>query len=651
MGVKDFWPSFSEGDNLPEIVCDGSGSVACKVLSSFGVPYAENFGGSLENLDIKHMEALEAIKLSLLQASAELGDIFEMVFNHEDGKVEFKRVGGYNGINGDIYYQIQTGTYKEDCTGVMVTGGKPLDKRLPPEWKPIWSRGLYGIFDTSFLVSSCVRDNFCKQATIVFNDPHLDSKFEDGIDNLYEINRSNPWDEIIGYAYFIDPGPYDPDLQIIQQNTATILLRLKDGRTLGTLAKRPVHSNPMGENPACFEGSGMEPTDGVELEIPEIFRYETIRGNKVDKFKGVVGVYVVGREISYIFGKPLSDAQAIKDPPDPGDAEIFVGIEKTYDEVFKLDLGSHYAVLYEGSAGNKIPKISFVNNGRLLDPIMVTGSPQKVYVDPACSYYVEKREEAIDDAVILPTSLTQGILVKEIMVAIELDTPSIVVSHPNGTDNKARKVAEELDYQIAPLVVRKEPAPIAFNGKLINLTDGIADHDPTTTQNFTDTDFERAIDMMATGGGGEAITLSFLDSNGVVKMSDALYDYLNSGDGTETTFVCGPDTKVAIGGTAPNGGVVNNITYSYQDSQSYTISVNAGAKIVGGLGNITGGPSFKVTENVTSEGVVIEDMGNHIFYKVMLNQVGVVVAVNSCPNVIRVGDVVQCSIYNNPVES
>ena len=45
-------------------------------------------------------------------------------------------------------------------------------------------------------------------------------------------------------------------------------------------------------------------------------------------------------------------------------------------------------------------------------------------------------------------------------------------------------------------------------------------------------------------------------------------------------------------------------------------------------------------------------MGNHVHFKVRLDACGIapVVALNTAPAVIRVGDIVQCTLYNNPVE-
>jgi hypothetical protein len=507
--------------------------------------------------------------------------------------------------------------------------------------------------------NSCIKGDFNQWSTIVFDDPHLASGYNDGINNLYEITNSNPWDEIIGYATYIDwPGwETDTDTQITRSDNAKIVLPLTgiDGEVpnIGTLFRRPTFANP--DDAACYEGQGEVPDyrTGVKLDIPSEFRFDTVRGTRADRFAGVVDVYVIGRQISRAAGEPKNPAAAVKNNPSHEDATLFISVEKSYDELIKLERGTHYVVAYDNSILGKTPYIVFADNSRKDDPYNFSelrGEPANFYIDPYSAYSTGATSVLTGQGVILPIAETKAIWVTEIWVSVELETPSIVVYHPDGWNNKARSIAETLNYQLAPLVVVDEPAPIAFNGTIIDQVPGIKDHDPTTAQNFEDTPLETALEKM--DGGGQSLSMSFLDEEQARRLSDALYRYYNSGDGTQATYVCGPGTNVELGGPAPNGGIVNSITYSYQDSNSYTISVNSGPKIVGGFAQVSGGPTPKQAENDSSaKGTVIQDMGNHIFYKVRIDGYGDRIAVNMSPNVIRVGDKVNCSINNNPVET
>lgn len=654
-GAPDkFWPTFGTSEAFAEVVCGTGGSLAADVLSTYGINCSSNVGGSLPNLDIKRMDAIQVIKLSLLEASANDGAIYEPIMNSE-GTVDFVAIGGETGLSGgDTYYEIQTGSYKESCGGVMITGAMPLGARKEVVWKPIWQGGDKTIYDTTLLVNEhCLSDEFSQQATIVFNDPHLDSRCEDGINNLYEITKDNPYDHILGYANYIEwPGAEtDKDVVIKKEDTAKILLPLPTG-TLGTLVQRPPLDAMGYDNPGCYEEGGVTVTnfeEGVILEIPSVFRFENVRETQVDKLQAVLDVYVVGIEIADMRGVPNSDSDAANKTPEKGSAKCTIKIKKSYKECFKLSKGSHYVVGYSES-DEKIPYIVFIDNSRTYDPIKILGTaPTQFNISPDSVW--NNNGNPTGEGLILPTGGTHGILVSSVFVSVLLDTPSIVVFHPDGKNRKARSIAESLTYWVAPLVSVELPRPIAFNGEILDMKDSVMDHDPTTSQDLTDTPYELALDQMQ--GNGMALTLSFLDGGQCAKLSGALYVYLNSADGggTESTFVCGPETDAYLGGTGPNGGIVNSITYSYQDSNSYTISVNTGPTILGDMSQVEGGPSPKKTEDISAVGTIIQDMGNHVNFKVRMDGFGERIAVNLSHHILRVGDKVSCTVHNNPVES
>lgn len=653
MAGEDFWATFGKSSEFATVECDKGGSLAADVLLTYGIPCKSSIGGNLPNLDIKRMDAIQVIKLSLLEASASSGEIYEPVIDSE-GSVDFISAGNAGGISGDIYYAIQSGSYIETCGGVMVTGAMPLAKRREVEWKPIWQGGVKEVYDTSLLVNEhCLSADFSQQATIVFNDPHLDSSYEDGIDNLYEIGASNPYDHILGYAKYIEMSPEDRKEAVVKkEDTAKIILPLTTS-TLGTLAKRPDLDSMNIADIRCYESGGVEPTDvekGVKVEIPSTFRYDNVRGTTVDKFHSIVDVYVVGLEINDIRGIPPSLQEAANKNPEKGSAICTIRVNKAYKECFKLSKGTHYVVGYIEGEAVKTPYIVFCDNSRSKDPMEIKGDGTTAYVISKDSAWTNNGVSS-GQGLILPTGSTQGILVFEVFVSVILETPSIVVYHPDGKNRRAKTIADNLIYWVAPLVSVEEPRPVAFNGAPIDMSQGIADHDPTTTQELTDTEYERALDEMS--GNGMALNLAFLDEGQCAMLSGALFEYLNSGGagGVETTYVCGPGADAEIGGRGPGGGIVNSITYSYQDSNSYTISVNCGPTVVGDMAQIEGGPSPMRSEDVSAVGTVIQDMGNHVNYKVRIDGYGERIAINLSYHIIRVGDKVSCSIHNNPVES
>jgi len=635
------WEAFGIA-NRPDVSCDFTGSLGADVCSDFGLTCATpNLGGALDGIDIKHMDAMTVIRLSLMEEGGSSGAFYEPVVNAY-GEIEFKRIGSTS-PSLDVYYTIQTHTYREDCSGVMITGKKPLPYRHEIEWQDLFTAaGGKRIFSTHFMTSNCNKPDFDHSATIVYDDPHLSTQYEDGIDNLYEITQDNPYDRVLGYAYkIIPPDDLNDDVTISTDSSSEVPWEITNTDNNGYPNVGTLFRPPTTTDETCWVDRGVTVPGGIVLEIPEELRYETIRDTSIDKLLGVNSIYVVGMECELCKGVPRSDAAA-SDQNIAANTDLYISINNMALKTFKLDAGIHYVVNYDGIPPDRVVSVVFANNSRINDNATYgTGVQYKVM--PFCQYY---KEETEGQGTILPTGGIKGIYVKQILAILSLDTPSFKIVDPEGN---ADSIANDLQVYIAPLVMTEEPAPIAKDGSSIDLVDGIVDHDPTTTQNLQDTELERAISEMDRGP-GMSLSLSFLDENGIENLSRALFDYMNNGDGAETTYVCGPNSRVELGDRGDAGGVVNSISYSYSDQGSYTISVNEGPYIVGGVEGISGGPYNKQTESVSAEGVIIQDAGNHIDYKIRVDGIGDRYAINCVPTVLRVGDRVNVSIHNNPVE-
>ena len=663
----DFWAKFGDNDSFEEYgELSDTSSLAVKVAETFGLSVNDTIGGCLDNLDIKRMDAMKLIRLSLLEDSATDDAIYEPILNSK-GELEFKKIGSYEGFKSeDAYYEIQTQTWKDRCGGVLVIGADPLATRYPVDWKDVWEGGWHEVFDLDVLHSNCGNKDFCQYAAVVFSDPHEDSSYNDGIDNLYEITKENVWDRILGYARFIDAGPNrTPETVIDRTNTARIILPVQnsDGEmVLGTLQDRPTISSEMfSGSPDCFlnEGAYTDYTQGVAIPIPDEYRFESVRETTVDKLMSIDGIYMEGYSITPLRGQPKSHAEAVNPTEDGSGADIEVSIEDTYIQNFRLDMGTHYAIAYESIPGPggtiiKNPYVVFANNFDITNPAYKLFTNQvvggiKYNINPYSSVFTKAGIKS-ETGLIFPTSANAGILVKKIWAEVTLDTPSITIYDPDGMNNTAYKIAQDLKFMIAPLIARDEPAPVAFNGDIIDQTQGITDGDPTTEQNFEDTDIEKAYDDMA--GSGMQLTLGFLNEAQCKTLSKALFEYYNSGNGVESVYVCGPNANPELGGTGPNGGIVNSITYSYQDSNSYTISVSCGSIMssTNGFEQVDTGTNFKKTEDVSGKGVVVQSKGNDIHFKVRVDGVAVRWAINMTDQIIRQGDIVQVTMHNNPVE-
>jgi len=733
MAEVGFWDGFGNEDNFDQMVRDETpptDSLARDVLDAYDISCNSTVGGPLANVDIKRMDAKTVINLSLFEPFAKnYGTSFIEPVVDETGVVDFKAVGTYEGLPDTlIYHTLQTDNFRNECKGVMITGGKPhvrrrnADDSPSADWKPIWggtdgtesSKEIFYMADK--MRDNCLLDNFAQHATMVFDDPNIQgSSYNDGVDNLYEIRDDNPWDEIMGYAVRRSwTGTIDgenatdyinsrPAINIEYTEQALIPLRVgwdgvedsdtDDSPFLGTkLVQPPAPPDGLEDQEGCWtqpgQGEIVDPDYGVKIEIPARFRWEfdeIIGGSsetiRIDKFMRVAEGYAIGILINECGGHPKTPADAlVKSSAENTRIDAFI-VDDT-NKVFRLKEGYHYVIGYKADDENKDPYLCFADNSRTNDNATY-GTGCVFDINPyspvgARLYRGESGEETDTAAVtnkvgsVLPFDKYEALWIKELWAVIEVTSPSIKIFDPDG---HAKEIAENMEYELKPMVLISKPPPIGYcstsslggnsNGALIDLTQSKRDNDPTTLQtSLDDTDFELALDEMSAGS-GLSMTLSFLvaeDDDNVADVSREdqgetwvkncsrkVWELMDE-DTVQTTYICGPTCKPILGGYGRAGGIVNSIEYSYSDSGSYTISVNEGPKQVGNFPEISNGMASKSAEDHTTEGVVIQDLGNQCHYKVRIDDMGERIAINTHHGILRVGDRVSCTVHNNPVE-
>ncbi|RKX67059.1 MAG: hypothetical protein DRP42_01425 [Tenericutes bacterium] len=695
-GLKDYWPAFGNAEYYKEIENENRGSLAYAVFKEYGIPVKNTAtGGALQYLDIKQKDSLGVVKMSLMEYSADNGGVWEF-FVTPKGEIDYYQVGVHNGEIADIYHTTQTISHREACKGVMVTGEKPMITRKPAQFRPIWGDGDRTLISTKdLMIGNCVKEKFDEQATIVFTDPHLqDNKYKDGIDGLFDDFIDDPFLSIVGYVYYMksDGTLTSPDTSIKLNDgscTVPILISGPAASTfnsnsfpsvpLGTLKSRPIIDDKfIIHEPQCWIGleTVADYKDGIKVfntidgaeNFPAALRFENLRDTKIDKFTAVNDVLVVGYPIAQVYPAAADKENELK--ADEGKGKVatktYVVINDVSLKTIKLDSGVHYAVAIEEKAdgGDLVgvePYIVFADNSRQGDPTVYGSGPDgsgiDFYFHPRSKYYEQKNlTEATSKskAVILPLAGNKAMLVYQIWAVVSLDAYSISITDARGRQARAEELAKSLVYSVSPLLIEDKPAPIGYAsasvaGKVLDQTDRVVDGDPTTVQDFDSTEYELAMDEMR--GGGVTLSLSCLNDAQVVTLAKAVYEYMNGGEVLETTYVCGPSCTPKIGGYGRSGGVVNSITYSYTDSSAYTITVTEGGRLAGAMPQVEGGLVMKQAEEVKARATVIKDIGNHIHYKVAVDGFGERLAINCCPEIIRVGDKVSVSVHNVPVEA
>jgi hypothetical protein len=397
----------------------------------------------------------------------------------------------------------------------------------------------------------------------------------------------------------------------------------------------------------CNTGRGgtVSYTDGVQVSIDTLnkWRYQTKRGVQADNFIRISSVYIIGKEIELLFYAPNSQDVMLQ-PSTVANSTIWASINKTQTTTFKCEEGKHYAVAFDES---KNPYIVFAKITRDGDPFSY-GQGTKFRIDPVCTLARKNSMAGEFTGTVFPVTKTSGILVFEIWVVADVETPCINIYDPDG---QAHLIARSLEYHIAPMISDDVPAPIAtrYDG-IIDQSESIKDNDPTTVQSFSNTTLESAMDRMQ--GTGMSVTWSFLDTETKVEAAaNNLYTLFESQNNVvETVYTCGPNETPKLGAAA-KGGYINAIRYSYTDQGSYTISVTVGPKLSqNSIVQVDGGPTPMMVEDVSAKGTIIQSAGDNINFKVSINGYGDRWAICMTSNILRVGDVVQCSVHNNPVE-
>lgn len=96
-------------------------------------------------------------------------------------------------------------------------------------------------------------------------------------------------------------------------------------------------------------------------------------------------------------------------------------------------------------------------------------------------------------------------------------------------------------------------------------------------------------------------------------------------------------------------GIINNISYSYQDGSSFSANVTVGPKLIN-TGSWGTSIYRKQTEDVSREGTVVQVAGDNSLFAVKIWRLGVYSATSAIRDEIEVGDRVTVTIYNSPVE-
>jgi hypothetical protein len=660
------WPDFQtimvnkdEASALKPIislVCDAFG-ISCKNGA---------LSGTLANIDLKRIDPINAMRASLLERLAISQEFCEFTINSQ-GILEIYEVGGRHS-NLDVYYSVASSGYKPQAVNVMVTGGKPPDRRIIHPFTTIIDDDTSTVWDTTALSSNCRAPGFSSSCVITYKDPLMTTgktSYKDGIDNLFEL--SSPFQSILGWAWSvtIDNNIVNPMVNIVQQSQASVPICVSkeedDFFTDIGIPRKRAYISTTGDMSKCVQFERGEGNTGSPLVvnlndyIKESLLYTSVRNSIINKFMGVNQVYVVAIPLSVCRGLPKPPL--INKTNSTENTVVFVSAQTAVNNIYNLRAGEHYIEVYDEDTeeNNTTIKLQFAKNTMINDK-GTYGTGVFFYVDKYANDLIQVLNAEFNDdninyvaqGTLLPiNSDGQGLLIKQVWLQVDLDTPCFVINDPKG---KADEIAKSLKVSISPIVIESLPPFIAMNGVIISQEDGIADNDPTTKQDFSSTAMEQANQNMI----GRTLSLnlaSLVSEKDVSNLSKSLFEILQEDSGISYTHTCGPTSSPRLGATGPRGYIINTITYNYTDNGSYLITVVEGPLYFGDFIGMGGGIYNKQVEEVSAVGTIIQQYGNHIDYKVAVDGYGTVIAINCYPGVLDIRDRVNVIIHNNAVEA
>lgn len=391
-------------------------------------------------------------------------------------------------------------------------------------------------------------------------------------------------------------------------------------------------------------------------------------------FQGIVDVVFSGRKVQSLTVSPGS--------PSFGVNGLVRTIVRPNKELISLQVGKNWT--YEVDPINQdvtIHLFSIIEDDftafvceTYRDPLSATGNSSTDLVTFTSDnlFTSEETLQNFNDHICnIGDSLGYRVAGGRLCIVVERKRPSIDIFSPLGN---ALQLAQEIAITYTPIIIVDEPAPIAYASvrpltsidgtrtlvaeAIIDQADGILDSDPTTDQDLEDSEISILQDN--TNGSTLDITLPFafgVDTDGTqgTECLEIARNLLGLQNRTVTThsLILGPDSVPRLGEyvTLPNGevGIINEINYSYSDSSQYLITITVGPLFLTS-GSFNDSKYQLRTEDVSREGIIIQDAGNGAEYTVRVEGLGEFPCLLMILEDVSVGDRVGIRIYNNPAE-
>lgn len=630
------------------------------VLQKFNVPTDFSNGtppgGTLPGIDIRRMGAINAIRLSLAESLTQ-GQWWD-VYEDGEGGVFFQNVVNEGGpgktINLDVRFCVATSKKENEIDIVVVRGYDPPPERFVRDFKDVVPAGtgeinpsevtgdekVFTVSPSSFVGTSSPHQKVLADRVYKsYKDPVFTDVYKGQEPNPFYSVKEN--ESLIGYVVDIDGMPEDPveaaRIKVSYTNTTIWYQEIDFPQFNMTDTPSTSVGLPTGSSINYFEGIHSYTTplynDRYGTPWPLVLRPAGVyfTGNALDN----ISTY---GSLAYFYIEPV-----------PLMAELSGGSDWAWNrpDALSYEIGIYYQPHEDPSVWESLVNLS---SSSITSKILYNdGRPFEV--GKGESYTFSSR-----DVKILGSKSSLGYLVDKLFVAWEIDRPSVVIEDKLGD---ALTYAQNLRVRYAPIVIYDPEAPIAYyhkdeGGKIVDQTSGLQDNDPTTCQNFEESDLEKMNDLSQ----GQVIdtTLPFCESGEVcLKVARTIFDYMTVKDAQTYTLTCGPDSEPELGAAVAGYDSnlrIESINYSFQDGSSYTIEVSLGP-VFSNIGSWNAGAWVRKTQDVSREAVVRWTAGDGVNYLVEVRGLGSFYAVNTVTEGVGLfypGDIVSVTLKNVPIE-
>lgn len=637
---------------IPDNDFDGT-PVFIQVLSKFNIPInsVDIPGcGQLPGIDIRNMDAIEAIKLSLAECLL-LGEWWE-IYEDGEGSVFFEKVfdNGSPGvsINLDIRSCIPSATKTNSIDMVIVSGYDAPPQSYIKEFRDVVPQGtgpinpestngtqpVYTVSESALLAEYCHGHMLAKTAYKSYKDPVKVSEFGGQEPNPFYSPKA--FEQIRAYVVDIDGMNASPRVKYSFQTSSPLYVPVE----LPAFVRRSV--------PSCSVGL---PTG------PDIVYYESSFDFNVSSYNDRYGTPwpLINRPTGVLFiGYTLAAIGIFG----PGGTAAYI---QPKPELNTLAAGTNWVWDVNGSSSFTVNIFYKPNLGALTledwDSVLIgLAQSQRTFYTDIYDLAVGKTYQAanVGSQGLISIGNGLGTIMSKVWLVVDVDRPCVVIE---DAEYDAISFASSLRIRHAPLIIYDPPAPIAYHHKdfgtvIVDQSQDLVDNDPTTCQNFENTDMQIMQDRQQ----GQVVQtqLPFCESpDACARVARTIFNYMTHEDTQTYSLICGPDDEPILGAHVQgfDGDLrIESITYSFQDGASYTTNVNLGPVFVS-VGSWNNQAWLRKTEDVSRKAIVVWSAGDSTNYRVRVKGLGYYNAINATDMVFRSGEVVDVTIYNNPQEA